>query len=84
MKCYCCSVKKKFFESFAELDSEEGMIYLCATCNDLLYKIRDDANDKNVKHYKKHIKELQSREKNPQEIFVKWKNTFLENLSIDE
>ena len=84
MNCYCCSIKKKLFESFVELDTENGTIYLCAKCNDLLYKIRDDYNDGNKKLNSKHIRELQSRENNPQEIYITWKTSFIENNTVSD
>lgn len=82
MRCFCCSIKKKLFESFAELNTENGTLYLCSACNDLLYKIRDDVNDNNKKLYKKHLQELLARKKDPQESYTNWEKTFLKNNSI--
>lgn len=84
MKCYCCSVKKKMFESFVELETNEGKLYLCSKCNDLFYKIRDDVNDGNKKNYQNHCKELNDREKDSNESYLRWKNVFLANNRISE
>lgn len=82
MRCFCCSTKKKLFESFAELETDNGTLYLCSTCNDLLYKIRDDVTDKNEKLYKKHVKELLTRKKDPQDSYANWENKFLKSNSL--
>lgn len=82
MKCFCCSSKKKLFESFAELETDEGKIFLCSVCNDLLYKIRDDSQSKNKKCMTKHIKELYDRKKMPQEIYEKWEKAYLSRLKL--
>ena len=82
MKCYCCSVKKKLFESFAELNTDFGVLYLCSACNDLLYKIRDDVADGNESRYKKHCNALKKRENTPNDSYVRWVGVFLENNQI--
>ena len=82
MKCYCCSTKKKIFESFAELDTLEGKLYLCSVCNDLLYKIRDDVESGSKSLYKKHTKELQARKKNSQESYNQWESGFLKKNKL--
>lgn len=82
MRCYCCSIKKKMFESFVELETDHEKLYLCSACNDLLYKIRDDVQSSNEKQYKKHVKELQSRKKSPQTSYDEWEKTFLMKNTI--
>lgn len=82
MKCYCCSTKRKFFESFAEVDTEYGKIFLCPYCNDLLYKIRDSFNANNKKQNKRYYNELQKRKKNSQEAYSIWEEKFIKNNLI--
>ena len=82
MRCYCCSIKKKLFESFAELEADDGKLYLCSACNDLLYKIRDDVQAENEKLYKKHLKELQSRKNNSQASYELWEKEFLKRTRL--
>ena len=82
MRCYCCSTKKKFLESFAKLNAEAGDIYLCSVCNQLLYKIRDDYNNHNVKKYNRHLNELHERKHNPHENYLKWEYVFLNKYTL--
>lgn len=46
-RCDCCGRRKKFFESFAHLQTDNESLWLCVDCNDLLYKMRDAASDNN-------------------------------------
>lgn len=80
MVCDCCLKKKKLFESFAAVQTDQGIMNLCVDCNDLAYKIRDDANEKRREEYDKHIIELEKRAKKPKDIFVNWKSSFLSDL----
>ena len=77
MTCYCCSRKKKLFESFVELDTTYGVLRVCAECNDLLYKLRDDSKDNNSKKYAEHLNKLNKRKKEPNELYSKWEKEFL-------
>lgn len=45
MKCDCCGRKKKLLEAFASVDNGDKKLTLCVDCNDLLYKLRDAANE---------------------------------------
>ena len=45
MVCDCCRRKKKLFESFAAIQTKNGQLNFCVECNDLAYKVRDDANE---------------------------------------
>ena len=80
MVCDCCGRKKKLFESFAAITTDEGKLNLCVDCNDLAYKIRDDANDGDKAQFDKHLKQLDNRGKNARPIFVKWKKKFITDL----
>ena len=52
-------------------------MYFCADCNDLAYKIRDDADDNNKEGYSKHLKEWKERAKKPSHLFCTWQKEFL-------
>ena len=80
MVCDCCLKRKKFFESFAEVQTDSGIMHLCVDCNDLAYKIRDDANEGDKEKYNKHRKELEKRGKKARIIFVEWKKQFTSGL----
>lgn len=79
MVCDCCGRKKKLFESFAVIMTDEGKINLCVGCNDLAYKIRDDANDGNKEYFIEHLKQLEERGKKARPIFMDWKKKFIED-----
>ena len=79
MVCDCCGRKKKLFESFAVIMTDEGKMNLCVDCNDLAYKIRDDANDGNKEQFDEHLKQLEKRGKKARPIFVDWKKKFIED-----
>ena len=55
MVCDCCGRKKKLFESFAAVRVKNGQLNLCVECNDLAYKVRDDANTMNKDAYIQHL-----------------------------
>lgn len=77
MVCDCCGRKKKLFESFAAVQYKKVQMNFCAACNDLAYKVRDDANDRNKDEYKKHLKEWKMRAKKPSDLFLEWQREFL-------
>ena len=87
MVCDCCRKRKKLLESFASVDTTKGKMNLCVICNDLAYKIRDDAENKDLESFMKHIGELEKREKRAKPVFVGWKKGFikeLKNVYFDE
>ncbi len=83
MTCDCCKRKKKMLESFAVVQTNEGSINLCVECNDLLYKIRDNAKGKDRNKYEKNAVLLEERSKNATSSFLKWKKQFIDNLEKD-
>ena len=80
MVCDCCLRRKKLFESFAAIQTDEGTMNLCVQCNDLAYKIRDDANEKNKKEYDEHLRQLEKRGKKAKPIFFNWKKIYTKGL----
>ncbi len=80
MKCDCCLKRKKLFESFAAVKTENGKLNLCVDCNDLAYKLRDDAKEGNKDKFNKHLEELEKRCKKAKPIFEDWKKSFLADL----
>ncbi len=80
MVCDCCLKRKKLFESFAAIQTDSGIMNLCVDCNDLAYKIRDDANDGDKEKYDEHLKELEKRGKKPNAIYIEWKKKYLATL----
>ncbi len=77
MICDCCGRKKKLFESFAAVQHKQSRINFCVDCNDLAYKVRDDANEHNKEEYEKHLKEWEKRAKKPSGLFLEWQKEFL-------
>lgn len=77
MVCDCCGRKKKLFESFAAVRYKQAQMNFCAECNDIAYKVRDDANDQNKDGYEMHIKEWKNRAKKPSDLFLIWQQEFL-------
>ena len=57
MICDCCGRKKKLFESFAAVKYNQIQMNFCVDCNNIAYKVRDDANERNTENYAKHINE---------------------------
>jgi len=43
----------------------------------LLYKLRDDGKDNKSKKYAEHLKKLNKRKKEPNELYSKWEKEFL-------
>ena len=80
MVCDCCGRKKKLFEPFAAVKHKQTQMNFCADCNDLAYKVRDDANEQNRDNYEKHLKEWKKRAKKPSETFLLWQQEFLTQL----
>lgn len=80
MVCDCCGRKKKLFESFAAVKYKQTQMNFCVDCNDLAYKVRDDANEQNQEAYEKHLKEWKKRAKKPSETFLLWQQEFLTPL----
>lgn len=77
MKCDCCGRKKKLFESYVAIKYEDSRINLCAFCNDLAYKIRDDANNNEKELFEKHLEEWENRSKKKSDKFTKWQVEFI-------
>lgn len=80
MVCDCCGRKKKLFESFAVVQTKNGQLNFCVECNDVAYKVRDDANDMNKDAYNLHLEQWKKRAKKPSKIFVEWQKYFLNPL----
>lgn len=77
MVCDCCGRKKKLFESFAAVQYKKVQMNFCSDCNDLAYKVRDDANDRNKGEYEKHLKEWGMRSQKSSDLFLEWQKEFL-------
>lgn len=80
MRCDCCHRKKRLLESYAAIKTDNGTMYLCAECNDLAYKVRDDANDKNKELFNEHLLMLEKRKKKATAIYLEWKERFVADL----
>ena len=80
MVCDCCARKKKLFESFAAVQTKNGQLNFCVECNDLAYKVRDDADAMNKDAYILHLDQWKKRAKKPTERFIAWQKTFLAPL----
>lgn len=80
MVCDCCGRKKKLFESFAAVQTKTGLLNFCVDCNDLAYKVRDDANEMNKAAYCLHLELWKKRAKKPSKSFNEWQETFLAPL----
>ena len=72
MKCECCGKRKGLLESFATIESLDGKANVCVDCNDLLYKLRDAANEGDPECYNESKRALQKRKRKPSERFNKW------------
>lgn len=81
MVCDCCGRKKKLFESFAAVKTEKGQLNFCVECNDIAYKIRDDANEHDKEKFDQHVKEWEKRAKKPSKLFTEWKKEFMKPLT---
>ena len=80
MECDCCHRRKMFYESFAFLETEDDKMNLCVDCNNLLYKLRDYANEGNREKFYEHLKQLEKRQKKPSSIFASWLKSFVVKL----
>ena len=52
----------------------------CIDCNDIAYKVRDNANELNRANFDKHMKEWKKRAKKPSNLFVEWQKGFVAPL----
>lgn len=77
MVCDCCGRKKKLFESFAVVQAKTGPLNFCVDCNDMAYKVRDDANERNKEAYKGHLEQWKRLAKKPSKSFIEWQKAFL-------
>lgn len=77
MVCDCCGRKKKLFESFAAVKYKAIQMNFCVDCNNLAYKVRDDANEMNIDDYKLHLNQWKKRAKKPSKNFTEWLKIFL-------
>lgn len=80
MVCDCCGRKKMLFGSFAAVQTKNGQLNFCTECNDLAYKVRDDANAMNKDAYIQHLGQWKKHAKKPSEGFIAWQKTFLAPL----
>lgn len=80
MVCDCCGRKKKLFESFATVKTKDYQLNFCVDCNDMAYKVRDDANEMNKDAYILHLEQWKQCAKKPSKQFVVWKEAFLAPL----
>ncbi|WP_286152845.1 hypothetical protein [Sporofaciens musculi] len=80
MVCDCCGRKKKLFESFATVQTKTGQLHFCVDCNDLAYKVRDDANEMNKDSYNLHLAQWGKRAKKPSKSFIEWQEAFIAPL----
>lgn len=78
MKCDCCGRKKKPLEAFASVDNGDKKLTLCVDCNDLLYKLRDAANEGAANEFQSIQQSLTSRmEGKASEDFQAWSEKFI-------
>lgn len=80
MVCDCCGRKKKLFGSFAAVKTKDGQLNFCVDCNDIAYKVRDDANEMNKDAYILHLEQWKQHAKKPSKQFVVWKEAFIAPL----
>ena len=78
MKCDCCGRKKKLLETFASVDNGNKKLTLCVDCNDLLYKLRDAADEGTANEFQSIQQSLTSRmEGKASEDFQAWSEKFI-------
>ena len=78
MKCDCCGRKKKLLEAFASVDNGDKKLTLCVDCNDLLYKLRDAANEGAANEFQSIQQSLTWRmEGKASEDFQAWSEIFI-------
>lgn len=75
MKCACCGKKKKFLESFEELEKD---INICVDCSKVLYKYQDAIKEKNVEESKKLLDEIKNKKN--EKMFSEWFLKFQERI----
>ena len=80
MNCNCCNRRKRLFESFTTINDN---INICAHCNDVLLKIRDDFNDNNTKANHKHIDELKELNKKSTPSFLAWFEDYCKKYQLE-
>ena len=78
MTCDCCLRRKKMLESYAIIKTKSGVINLCVECNDLEYKIRDDADENNEEQFELHKNAIEERGKKAKSNFKIWHEKFLD------
>lgn len=80
MMCDCCGKRKRLLESFATIQTNGNRLNLCVDCNDLAYKIRDDANEMDKRSFDLHLDQWKKRAKKPSRDFIEWQKAFLSTL----
>ncbi len=60
MNCSCCGKKKRFFETFSEVDNGTYHFSVCKYCGDILYAIKG-ANKENAEGAVSELKTLIER-----------------------
>ncbi len=77
MKCACCGKKKKFLESFEELEKD---INICVDCSKVLYKYQDAIKEKNAEEADKLLDEIKG--KKSEKSFVEWFSNFQDRIGV--
>ena len=72
MKCSCCGRKRRFLESFEELDTK---LNICVDCSKLLYKYQDYMKEHNLEDAAKILDSIKGK-KHTKEFEV-WLNSFV-------
>lgn len=73
MKCDCCGRRRRLFESYTSVKTEETqIIHLCVTCTNLLYKMRDFASDCEWEEYALVQQEIEEKKRSFSPLFNKW------------
>lgn len=80
MVCDCCGKKKKLFGSYAAVATKQGQLNFCVDCNDIAYKVRDAANERNRAEYEKQMAIWDKHARKPSSAFIEWKKTFIAPL----
>lgn len=77
MKCACCGKKKKFLESFEELEKD---INICVDCSKVLHKYQDAIKEKNAEEADKLLDEIKG--KKSEKSFVEWFSNFQDRIGV--
>ena len=77
MKCACCGKKKKFLESFEELEKD---INICVDCSKVLYKYQDAVKEKNAEDSKKLLDKIEG--KKSEKSFIEWFSKFQDRIGV--